>query len=147
MAQRDDSKTADEAAVRQPLLGADSDAGPGPSSSPDPASPSPDAAESAGTAAAATFTPTFGAAAAYGILVSIVIGSGVFTSPGAIDTNVPSPGMALVMWLLGGVLAWSGATTLAELGTAIPGEGESFPSPNLSPSTPFTIIARHVMNQ
>jgi amino acid transporter len=70
-----------------------------------------------------TFTPTFGAAAAYGILVSIVIGSGVFTSPGSIDTNVPSPGMALVMWLLGGILAWAGANTLAELGTAIPGEG------------------------
>ncbi|KAI6779425.1 amino acid transporter-like protein [Emericellopsis cladophorae] len=70
-----------------------------------------------------TFTPTFGAAAAYGILVSIVIGSGVFTSPGAIDTNVPSPGMALVMWLTGGLLAWAGANTLAELGTAIHGEG------------------------
>ncbi|KAG9253749.1 amino acid/polyamine transporter I [Emericellopsis atlantica] len=70
-----------------------------------------------------TFTPTFGAAAAYGILVSIVIGSGVFTSPGAIDTNVPSPAMALVMWLTGGILAWAGANTLAELGTAIQGEG------------------------
>lgn len=71
-----------------------------------------------------TFTPAFGAAAAYGILVSIVIGSGVFTSPGSIDTNVPSPGMALVMWLTGGILAWAGANTLAELGTAIPGEGQ-----------------------
>uniref|UniRef100_A0A8H7KC00 Amino acid permease/ SLC12A domain-containing protein n=1 Tax=Bionectria ochroleuca TaxID=29856 RepID=A0A8H7KC00_BIOOC len=70
-----------------------------------------------------TFAPSLGAAAAFGILVSIVIGSGVFTSPGAIDTNVPSPGMALVMWLVGGILAWSGASTLAELGTAIPGEG------------------------
>ena len=70
-----------------------------------------------------SFTPTMGAATAYGILVSIVIGSGVFTSPGSIDTNVPSPGMALVMWLLGGILAWAGANTLAELGTAIPGEG------------------------
>lgn len=70
-----------------------------------------------------TFTPTLGAATAYGILVGIVVGSGVFTSPGSIDTNVPSPGMALVMWLLGGILAWAGANTLAELGTAIPGEG------------------------
>jgi amino acid transporter len=74
-----------------------------------------------------TFAPSLGAAAAFGILVSIVIGSGVFTSPGAIDTNVPSPGMALVMWLVGGILAWSGASTLAELGTAIPGEGMQCP--------------------
>ena len=96
--------------VRQPLLSGDRPA-----------------ASHDGAAAAApgrrTFTPTMGAATAYGILVSIVIGSGVFTSPGAIDTNVPSPGMALVMWLLGGILAWAGANTLAELGTAIPGEG------------------------
>lgn len=89
---------------RQPLLNGDSEAPQAPSRK--------------------TFRPTFGAAAAYGILVSIVIGSGVFTSPGSIDTNVPSPGMALVIWVLGGVLAWSGAGTLAELGTAIPGEGE-----------------------
>ena len=71
-----------------------------------------------------TFTRNLGAAEAFGIVVSIVIGSGVFTSPGSIDTNVPSPGIALAIWLIGGVLAWTGATTFAELGTAIQGEGE-----------------------
>jgi L-type amino acid transporter 9 len=71
-----------------------------------------------------TFTRNLGAAEAFGIVVSIVIGSGVFTSPGSIDTNVPSPGIALAIWLIGGVLAWTGATTFAELGTAIPGEGK-----------------------
>ena len=70
-----------------------------------------------------TFAKNLGTLEAFGIVVSIVIGSGVFTSPGAIDTNVPSPGVALVVWLLGGVLAWTGASTLSELGTAIPGEG------------------------
>lgn len=70
-----------------------------------------------------TFARNLGAIEAFGIVISIVIGSGVFTSPGAIDTNVPSPGLALVIWLLGGVLAWTGASTLSELGTAIPGEG------------------------
>ncbi len=70
-----------------------------------------------------TFTRNLGAVEAFGIVVGIVIGSGVFTSPGAIDTNVPSPGVALVVWLVGGVLAWTGASTMVELGTAIPGEG------------------------
>ncbi|KAF5017397.1 hypothetical protein F66182_10677 [Fusarium sp. NRRL 66182] len=70
-----------------------------------------------------TFTRNLGAVEAFGIVVSIVIGSGVFTSPGSIDTNVPSPGIALAIWLVGGILAWTGATTFAELGTAIPGEG------------------------
>ncbi|KAI9163672.1 b(0,+)-type amino acid transporter [Paramyrothecium foliicola] len=71
----------------------------------------------------ATFTKNLGTAEVFAIVIGIVIGSGVFTSPGAIDTNVPSPGIALVIWLVGGVLAWTGATTFAELGTAIPGEG------------------------
>ncbi|KAL2255572.1 hypothetical protein VTK26DRAFT_3102 [Humicola hyalothermophila] len=70
-----------------------------------------------------TFARNLGAVEAFGIVVSIVIGSGVFTSPGSIDTNVPSPGAALLVWLVGGVLAWTGASTMAELGTAILGEG------------------------
>ncbi|KAK1993764.1 amino acid transporter [Colletotrichum falcatum] len=72
---------------------------------------------------AGTFTRTLGAVEAFAIVISIVIGSGVFTSPGSIDTNVPSPGAALLVWLVGGLLAWTGAATMAELGTAIPGEG------------------------
>jgi len=72
---------------------------------------------------AATFTRNLGTVEAFAIVISIVIGSGVFTSPGSIDTNVPSPAAALLIWLVGGTLAWTGAATLAELGTAIPGEG------------------------
>jgi hypothetical protein len=71
-----------------------------------------------------TFSRNLGTVEAFAIVISIVIGSGVFTSPGSIDTNVPSPGAALLVWLVGGVLAWTGASTLAELGTAIPGEGK-----------------------
>lgn len=70
-----------------------------------------------------TFKRNLGTIEAFAIVISIVIGSGVFTSPGSIDANVPSPGAALLIWLVGGVLAWTGAATLAELGTAIPGEG------------------------
>ncbi|KAK4170996.1 amino acid permease-domain-containing protein [Triangularia setosa] len=72
---------------------------------------------------AGTFKRNLGTLEAFAIVISIVIGSGVFTSPGSIDTNVPSPGVALVIWFVGGVLAWTGASTMAELGTAIPGEG------------------------
>jgi amino acid permease len=71
----------------------------------------------------ATFNRNLGTLEAFAIIIGVVIGSGVFTSPGSIDTNVPSPGIALVIWLIGGLLAWTGAATLAELGTAIPGEG------------------------
>ncbi|KAH6668100.1 amino acid/polyamine transporter I [Plectosphaerella plurivora] len=96
-----------DAAARQPLLAAQRDAETQRDESP----------------ARGTFTRNLGAVEAFGIVVSVVIGSGVFTSPGSIDTNVPSPGVALIIWLVGGILAWTGATTFAELGTAIPGEG------------------------
>lgn len=52
-----------------------------------------------------TFKRNLGATEAFAIIISIVIGSGIFTSPGSIDANVPSPGVALVIWLVGGVLA------------------------------------------
>ena len=70
-----------------------------------------------------TFARQLSALDGFALLVSIVIGSGVFTSPGPIDANVPSPGAALVVWLVGGLMAWTGALTMAELGTAFPGEG------------------------
>ncbi|KAF2129316.1 amino acid transporter [Dothidotthia symphoricarpi CBS 119687] len=69
------------------------------------------------------FARNLGAIDGFALLISIVIGSGVFSSPGSIDANVPSPGAALLIWLVGGILAWTGALTMAELGTAFPGEG------------------------
>ncbi|KAI1174394.1 amino acid/polyamine transporter I [Nemania sp. FL0916] len=80
-------------------------------------------AENGNSGPRSAFSKTLGTAEAFAIIISIVIGSGIFTSPGSIDTNVPSPGAALIIWLIGGVLAWTGASTMAELGTAIPGEG------------------------
>ncbi|KAF2277305.1 solute carrier family 7 protein [Westerdykella ornata] len=70
-----------------------------------------------------TFARRLNAKHAFVLITTIVIGSGVFSSPGPVDANVPSPGVALLVWLLGGFLAWTGALTMAELGTAIPGEG------------------------
>ena len=70
-----------------------------------------------------TFARNLGALDGFALLISIVIGSGVFSSPGPIDANVPSSGAGLLIWLLGGIVAWTGALTMAELGTAIPGEG------------------------
>jgi len=75
------------------------------------------------TATRNTFARNLGALDGFALLISIVIGSGVFSSPGPIDANVPSPGAGLLVWLVGGVLAWTGALTMAELGTAFPGEG------------------------
>ncbi|KAI0017208.1 amino acid transporter [Xylariomycetidae sp. FL0641] len=117
-------ESAADSSVRQPLLG---------SSSPEATTTAADDDDDAGSSSTAHHHPeeagvggfgkTLGTGEAFAIVVSIVIGSGVFTSPGSVDAHVAAPGFALVVWLVGGVLAWTGASTMAELGCAIPGEG------------------------
>lgn len=70
-----------------------------------------------------TFSRSLTARDGFVLLVSVIIGSGIFASPAQVDSNVPSPGAALLIWGLGGALAWTGATGMAELGAAFPGEG------------------------
>lgn len=60
---------------------------------------------------------------AFAVLVTLQIGSGIFASPAQVDANVPSPGAALVVWVLGGLLSWAGAASFAELGAALPLNG------------------------
>jgi len=67
--------------------------------------------------------PHLSARHALAILVNIQIGSGIFSSPGHVDTNVPSPAMALAVWAFSGLLSWAGAASFAELGTVLPGNG------------------------
>ncbi|KAI0135677.1 amino acid permease-domain-containing protein [Daldinia grandis] len=58
-----------------------------------------------------------------GLIVGLVIGSGIFSSPSQVNVNVGSPGASLVVWVISGVLAWTGAASYAELGGAIPLNG------------------------
>lgn len=60
---------------------------------------------------------------AFTILVTLQIGSGIFASPAQVDSNVPSPGAALLVWIVGGLLSWAGAASFAELGAALPLNG------------------------
>lgn len=57
------------------------------------------------------------------LIVGLIIGSGIFSSPSQVNTNVGSPGASLVVWAVAGVLAWTGAASYAELGGAIPLNG------------------------
>ena len=57
------------------------------------------------------------------IVVGTVIGSGIFLTPGAVVRNAGSGGMALSVWVVGGVLSLLGALTFAELGAAKPEAG------------------------
>ncbi|KAJ3538438.1 hypothetical protein NMY22_g5163 [Coprinellus aureogranulatus] len=57
------------------------------------------------------------------LIVGLQIGSGIFSSPGVVIANTKSVGASLLVWLASGVLAWTGASSFAELGSAIPQNG------------------------
>lgn len=57
------------------------------------------------------------------LIIGVIIGSGVFSSPSQISSKVGSPGAAIVVWIVAGILAWTGAASYAELGGAIPLNG------------------------
>lgn len=59
------------------------------------------------------------------LLIGLQIGSGIFSSPSQVNNHVPGPGVALIIWALAGLLAWTGAASYAELGGAIPLNGGS----------------------
>ena len=56
-------------------------------------------------------------------IVSLMIGSGIFTYAGKIHKQMQSTSLALLVWVLAGVLGLTGALCYAELGTMIPGSG------------------------
>lgn len=57
------------------------------------------------------------------LVVGLIIGSGIFSSPSQVNIHVGSPGASLIVWLVSGLLAWTGAASYAELGGAIPLNG------------------------
>ncbi|KAF2084383.1 amino acid transporter [Saccharata proteae CBS 121410] len=57
------------------------------------------------------------------LVIGLIIGSGIFSSPSQVNVNAGSPGASLLIWLIAGVLAWTGAASYAELGGAIPLNG------------------------
>ncbi len=57
------------------------------------------------------------------VAVGSCIGSGIFRSPGQVAEAVPNHTLVLAAWLLGGVIALTGALTFSELGAMFPRAG------------------------
>ena len=66
---------------------------------------------------------TLGLRSAVGLMVGIVIGSGIFASPGFVVADVKSPAAALFVWAMCGMLTLAGALSMAELASAMPRSG------------------------
>jgi APA family basic amino acid/polyamine antiporter len=60
------------------------------------------------------------------VLVSNVVGAGIFTTTGFMARDLGDPGLILCVWLVGGVIALAGALSYSELGTALPVAGGEY---------------------
>src|SRR5262245_40086989 len=60
------------------------------------------------------------------IVVSGIIGSGIFINPYVVAQKVETPFLILAVWFAGGVIALCGAVVFAELGTVLPRVGGQY---------------------
>ena len=67
-----------------------------------------------------------GLLAATAIVVGDVIGTGVFLKARVMTCNVGTPGLVIVVWVVGGLLSLAGALTYAELSVLMPQAGGEY---------------------
>lgn len=70
--------------------------------------------------------PALGLRSASMLVLGTVIGVGIFTSTGFQAAALPHPGWILLLWGLGGLLAFCGALCYAELGASLPEAGGEY---------------------
>ncbi len=69
---------------------------------------------------------TVGLWSAVTVLVGVTVGSGIFRVPATVAALLSSPGPAMLCWLIGGLVALTGALSVAELAAALPRSGGIF---------------------
>lgn len=85
---------------------------------------------------------------AYIIIMSSVIGSGIFATPGTIVNSVGSIGLTLVLWVVGALVTWCGLAVSLEYGCMLPRSGGdkvylefTYRKPRFFTSTVFAVVA------
>jgi len=73
-----------------------------------------------------TLPRSMGLALATSVVISNIIGVGIFTTSGLLARNLSDPVLMLGSWVFGGVLALLGALCYAELGTQFPRSGGEY---------------------
>lgn len=69
---------------------------------------------------------SLGLLGAIAVLVGTTIGSGIYRVPATVATHIGEPGLFMMVWVVGGILALFGALTLAELAAMYPRSGGVF---------------------
>lgn len=67
-----------------------------------------------------------GLGSATAVVVGTMISSGIFSVPAVVAANVTAPGLAILCWIVGGLITLCGALSVAELATALPRSGGPF---------------------
>ncbi|KAG2205335.1 hypothetical protein INT46_008602 [Mucor plumbeus] len=70
--------------------------------------------------------PHMGLLSSCNMIVGLIIGSGIFASPGPVTLKVGAVGPSLCVWAIGGILSMIGALCYAELGTMITKSGGEY---------------------
>ncbi|MGG6263931.1 APC family permease [Leptolyngbya sp. AN03gr2] len=63
---------------------------------------------------------------AIAIIVGVVIGAGIFETPALVAANSSNSSMVILIWIIGGVVSFSGALCYAELATTYPHVGGNY---------------------
>lgn len=67
--------------------------------------------------------PKVGMRSAVFLVVSVIIGSGVFKKIAPMAQELGSPGLVLLCWVIAGLISLAGALSTAELVSLYPGSG------------------------
>jgi hypothetical protein len=67
-----------------------------------------------------------GWSSAYILIMSRVIGSGIFATPGTIVRSVGSVGITLLLWIAGALISWLGLAISLEYGCMLPRSGGGY---------------------
>lgn len=67
-----------------------------------------------------------GWSSAYILIISRVIGSGIFATPGSIVSSVGSIGLSLLLWVAGALISWCGLVVSLEYGCMLPRSGGGY---------------------
>ncbi len=96
---------------------------------------------------AAVLPRRLGSFAIAGTLVGIMIGSGIFQAPAVVARHVGTPGSFMLVWLVGGMLALSGALMFAEMAAMFPLTGGRYVylRESIHPAVAFTYALGNVL--
>ena len=74
----------------------------------------------------ASLVRRIGVVSATAIVVSNMIGTGIFTTTGFLASDLGSPGLVIFIWVVGGVIALTGALSYVELAINFPRSGGKY---------------------